>query len=697
LIAGKQIKMINNQLLSPSGIVIVGGSNNLSKPGGRILQNILTGGYEGQLFVVNPKDSVVQGIVSFPDLNDLPRVDLAILAIGARQCPAAVRLLAEKKGTRAFIILSAGFSEEGEEGKRLETEITEIVNEFDACLIGPNCIGVITKAYRGVFTLPVPRLSAVGCDFASGSGATAVFIIESALPKGLTFASLFSVGNSAQTGIEEIVEFWDLNYEAGISPSVKILYIENIRDPDKLLHHASSLIRKGCRIAAIKAGTTEAGSRAASSHTGAIASSDLAVEALFRKAGIVRCFGREELTTAACVFTHKAFRGKNIAIITHAGGPAVMLTDALSSGGLNIPRIAGEDRERLLAMMNQGASAENPIDLIATATSEQLSMVIEYVDKQLDQIDGMIVIFGSNGMTDIREVYGLLHNKILECNKPILPILPSITSSHDELEYFMNLGHVNFPDEVVLARALTRIYNAPYPAEERIFLDQVDVSRVRAIVNEATDGYLEPGDIQKLLAAASIPVVKERVARSHKQLMNLVRETGYPVALKVIGPVHKSDVGGVTLNINSDEHLQAEFRRMMKIRGVKGVLLQEMLTGVELFIGASYEPRFGHVILCGLGGIFVEVLGDISSGLAPLTLDEARSMIRSLRCYRIIQGTRGIPGINENRFAEIIVRLSTLLRFAVEIKELDLNPLIGNQDEITVVDARVRIGKTNPE
>lgn len=689
--------MINKQLLSPSGIVVVGGSNNLSKPGGRILQNLLAGGFTGNLYVVNPRDEKVQGTDALPDIDDLPQVDLAVLAIGARQCPAAVRTLAENKGTRAFIILSAGFSEDSPEGKILEQEITDIVNEFDACLIGPNCIGVITQAYHGVFTSPVPRLSPSGCDFVSGSGATAVFIIESALPKGLTFASVFSVGNSAQTGIEEILEYWDLTYEAGISPAIKLLYIENIRDPDKLLHHASSLIRKGCHIAAIKAGTTEAGSRAATSHTGAMASSDLAVEALFRKAGIVRCFGREELTTAACVFTHKAFRGKNIAIVTHAGGPAVMLTDALSSGGLHIPRIGGEDRERLLSMMNPGASADNPIDLIATATSDQLNQVIEYVDKHLSHIDGMIVIFGSNGMIDIREIYTLLHNKILECNKPVLPILPSITSSREELEYFMNMGHVNFPDEVVLARALTRISNTPYPADEKIFLDQVDVSRIRQIIDRAKDGYLEPDEIQQLLEAASIPLVKEGTAGTRKQLMKLSKETGYPVALKVIGPVHKSDVGGVTLNIRSDTHLQAEFTRMMKIKGVKGVLIQEMLSGVELFIGASYEARFGHIILCGLGGIFVEELGDISSGLAPLTMDEARSMIRSLRSYRIIHGTRGKPGINESRFAEIIVRLSSLLRFATEIKELDLNPLIGNTADITVVDARIRIEKRKPQ
>jgi acetyltransferase len=349
--------------------------------------------------------------------------------------------------------------------------------------------------------------------------------------------------------------------------------------------------------------------------------------------------------------------------------------------------------ENLLAMMNKGASAVNPIDMIATATTGQLDTVIEYVDKELPLIDGMSVIFGSNGLNDMTEVYDLLHKKIIECNKPLYPILPSVTSSSRELEYFLNKGHVNFPDEVVLGRALTKIFNTPSPAEEKIFLENIDVSLVRKIVDNSANGYLEPVVIQQLLTAAHIPVVKETVVSSKKDLISVAKITGYPLALKAVGPVHKSDVGGVTLNVKSYKHLEAEFRRMMQIRGVKAVLVQQMLSGTELFIGAKYEPRFGHIILCGLGGIFVEVLGDVSSGLAPLTFSEAESMIRSLKSYRIIHGTRGKPGINEAKFAEIIVRLSSLLRYATEIKEMDLNPLIGSPYDITVVDARIRIEK----
>jgi len=685
--------MINQHLFSPGSIAVIGGSNNTGKPGGRLLQNIINGGFRGAVYVVNPKEDAVQDIPSYPSASVIPPVDLAILAVAAELCPSIVKILAEEKGTKAFIVISAGFSEDGEQGLLMEKQMVDIANKHKACLIGPNCIGVITPAYNGVFTSPVPRLSAQGCDFVSGSGATAVFIAESAIPKGLTFSSIISVGNSAQTGVEEIVEYWDNTYQPGKSSEVKLLYVENIHNPDKLLHHASSLIRKGCRIAAIKAGTTEAGNRAASSHTGALASSDSAVEALFRKAGIVRCFGREELTTVASVLVNKHSKGKNIAIITHAGGPAVMLTDALASGGLHIPPITGDDKNNLLNMMNRGASADNPIDLIATATSEQLEKVIDYVDKKLNYIDSIIVIYGYNGLTDIKEIYEVLHKKIISCEKPIFPILPSISSSRAELETFIRAGHISFPDEVVLGKALTRIANTPYPADDRIFLDDVDIPLIRKIIDKAEAGYLQPETVQDLLSAAGIPMVEENIVCSGRVLRKIADEMGFPVALKAVGPVHKSEIGGVTLNIKSEIHLLAEYRRMMKIKGVSAVLMQKMMTGTELFIGASYAPRFGHVILCGMGGIFVEMLNDFSSGLAPLTPEEAKSMIRSLKSYPIIKGARGKAGVDENRFIEIIVRLSSLLRFATEIKEMDLNPLIGNEDEIAVVDARIRIEK----
>lgn len=685
--------MINEKLINPASIVVLGGSDDLFKPGGKILKNIIDGNYSGKLYVVNPKQDVVQGLKSYRDVKDIPGTDLAILAISAGLCLHAVEILVKEKNTKAFIIISAGFSESGEEGKQLEKSIASMITDAGGTLIGPNCIGVITQSYQGVFTTPVPQLNEKGCDFVSGSGATAVFIFESAIPKGITFASVYSVGNSAQTGVEEILEYWDKTFDPEKSSRIKLMYLETIRKPEKLLLHASSLIRKGCRIAAIKAGTTEAGMRAASSHTGAMASSDLAVDALFRKAGIVRCAGREELATVASVFSHKKMKGSNIAIITHAGGPAVMLTDALSAGGMNTPGITGEDHKKLLAMMNPGASAVNPIDMIATATAAQLEEVIDYVDRKMPMFDGMTVIFGSNGLNDMTEIYELLHKKINECSKPLYPILPSVSSSSEELESFLKKGHVNFPDEVVLGRALTKINSTPFPANADELKYQIDLQKIRKVIDESPDGYIEPSKIEELLSAAGIETVKEIVVTSKSELPSVVEKTGFPVVMKVVGPVHKSDVGGVTLNITSMKHLEEEFTRMMQIKDVKGVLIQQMLSGTELFIGAKYEPKFGHIMLCGLGGIFVEAIGDVASGLAPLNMNEAASMIKSLKGYKLIRGTRGKPGVNESKFAEIIVRLSGLLRYAVEIKEMDLNPLIGNPENITVVDARIRIEK----
>ncbi|HEY3388398.1 MAG TPA: CoA-binding protein, partial [Prolixibacteraceae bacterium] len=271
--------MLNRQLLAPESILVVGASNNITKPGGKILKNLIEHEYKGRLFAFNPNDTNIQGITTFNTFDDLPEIDLAILAIPAGSCPEMVGKLATKKNVRAFIVISGGFSEMGAEGEKLEKQMTAIVNKTGGCLIGPNCIGMLTPNYAGVFTTPIPKLETCGCDFVSGSGATAVFIMESAIPKGLHFSRVISVGNSAQIGVEEVLEYWNQNAEEESFSRVKLLYIESISNPDKFLYHARSLVNKGFRLAAIKAGSSSAGSRAASSHTGALANSDSAVEA----------------------------------------------------------------------------------------------------------------------------------------------------------------------------------------------------------------------------------------------------------------------------------------------------------------------------------------------------------------------------------------------------------------------------------
>ena len=689
--------MINKQLLQPESIVVIGGSNNVHKPGGAVVRNLLSGGYEGTLRVVNPKEDEVQGIKAFHDARELPPTDLAILVVAAKYCPNYVELLAKEKQVRAFIIISAGFSEETHEGALLEQRILDICDQYGCALIGPNCIGLLTRWHHSVFTRPIPNLNPKGVDFISGSGATAVFILESAVSKGLQFNSVWSIGNGKQNGIETVLEYMDEHFDAERDSLVKLLYIENIADPDKLLYHATSLIKKGCRIAAIKAGSSQAGSRAASSHTGAIASSDSAVEALFRKAGIVRCFSREELTTVGCILCLPPLPqregGLNFAIVTHAGGPGVMLTDALSKGGMNVPPLTGPVAEELKEKLLPGSSVANPIDILATGTAEHLGIAIDYCER-MEDIDAIMVIFGTPGLVKIFEVYDVLHKKIQECKKPIFPILPSVSTAGPEVQEFLKRGHVNFCDEVTLATALTQIMKTPAPAEQNVVINGVDVPQIRRIIDGIEDdGYILPNLVHELLSAAGIPTVPEFVSADKDEIVAFAERVGYPVVVKVVGPVHKSDVGGVTLNIHSQQVLSAEFDRMMQIPDATAVMVQKMIRGTELFIGAKYEPRFGHVVLCGLGGIFVEVLKDVSSGLAPLSYEEAYSMIRSLRGYKILKGTRGQRGINERKYAEIIVRLSTLLRFATEIKEMDINPLLADGDDIIAVDARILVEK----
>ena len=673
---------------------MIGGSNNVHKPGGAIVRNIINGGYQGELNIVNPKEDDVQGIKACHDVKDLPQTDLAVLVVAARFCPDYVEYLCREKGVRAFVIISAGFGEETHEGALLEQRILDACEQYGAALIGPNCIGLLNRNHHSVFTLPIPNLNPKGVDFISGSGATAVFILESAVIKGLQFNSVWSIGNGKQIGIEDVLQYMDEHFDPETDSRVKLLYIENISNPDKLLFHASSLIKKGCRIAAIKAGASESGSRAASSHTGAIASSDAAVEALFRKAGIVRCFSREELTTVGCIFTLPPLKGKNFAIVTHAGGPGVMLTDALSKGGLNVPKLEGPLAEELKEKLFPGSAVANPIDFLATGTPEQLGIVIDYCENKFEEIDAIAVIYGTPGLTRLFEAYDVLDQKIKECKKPIFPILPSLHTAGPEVEAFLKRGHVNFSDEVTLATALSQVMRTPQPAPPEVQLYGIDIPRLNKIIFDIhTNGYVQPQIVREILECAGIPLVPELVSTSKDELITFAQKVGFPVVAKVVGPVHKSDVGGVALNIRTAEHLALEYDRMMQIEGATGVMVQKMLKGTELFIGAKYEERFGHVVLCGLGGIFVEVLKDVSSGLAPLSYGEAFSMIHSLRGYKILKGTRGQKGINEQKYAEIIVRLSTLLRFATEIKEMDLNPLLADENGVVAVDARLLIEK----
>ena len=515
--------------------------------------------------------------------------------------------------------------------------------------------------------------------------------MEAAIKMGLKFSSVYSVGNSAQLGVEDILAYMDETYVHGESSPVKLLYIENVSKPQMLLKHAKSLISKGARIAAIKAGYSEAGSRAASSHTGALATPDVAVNALFKKAGIIRAYGREELVNIASVLTLPALKGKRVAIVTHAGGPAVMLTDVLNTNGVEIPHISGEDADELLQKLFKGSSVSNPIDFLATGTPQQLDEILDACENKFD-IDASVVIFGSPGLTDVYPAYEVLQKRMKISKKPIYPVLPSVINAGAAIEKFQSQGGVSFNDEVSFGKAFVKVANSINFPEAELFND-IDTATIRNIVETSDDGYLSPDKIQALLDAAKINRVKEFVVNEPEQALAVMKEISYPVVMKVIGPLHKTDVGGVVLNVKDDATLQNEFARLISIKDATGVLIQPMLSGTEVFIGAKKEGKFGTLVMCGLGGIFIEALKDVQTAIAPISEEEATHMIKSLNGYKIIKGVRGQEGVNQDSFNETIRRVSALCMAAPEIAEMDLNPLLGNSKGVVAVDARIRIEK----
>ena len=767
--------MIARELLDPKSIVVCGASSDIHKPGGKALKNLLESPFRGPVYAVNPKETEVQGVKCYANVSDLPQVECAILCIAAKFCAQTVDVLAKEKGCKGFIIISAGFSEENAEGAAIEKHIVDTINSVGGSLIGPNCTGFLNVNYAGCFDTPIPTLDPKGVDFITGSGATAVFIKEYGMSNGLKFNSVWAVGNSAQLGIEDVLEYLDETFDPEKSSHVIMLYMEKIGDPQRLLKHSSSLINKGCHIAAIKSGGSAAGSRAASSHTGALATNDAAVDALFRKAGIVRCQNRQELTTVCGVFMYPEIKGNRCAVITHAGGPAVMLTDVLSNGGMEVPSLKEHPASpALLEKLFAGSSVGNPIDFLATGTAEQLGYIIDTVENEYTDIDFSVVIFGSPGLFSNKEVYDLLDQKMKTCKKPIFPVLPSIINVKDEIEDFIAKGNINFPEECVLGNAICKIYNTPKPKmgiienlpidklmvppikepdkndvaevaesirewgmltpitvrpveggylvvngakrvraaglvglkevaayirEGAVATDQpdIDVVRIRKTIDRCKDGYLEMADYNELLDAAGISRKKSVEVSKKEDALAFAKEVGcskdVPLVMKVVGPLHKSDVGGVTLGVKDLDTVSKEFDRLMAIKDTYAVEMYPMLDGTEVYVGAMRDSKFGHQVFFGLGGIFIEVLKDVESVLVPTSKDEVLEKLKNLKGYKILEGVRGQAGVNLDLYAEQVVRVSALVQAAPEIAEMDLNPLLGNPRYVTAVDARIRIEK----
>ncbi len=681
--------MIHRAVFSPNSLVVVGASKDTAKVGGKVLENILSSPFRGALYGINPQAAHVQG-VPCPTLDDLPNVDLAIIAVPATHIPMYMEELAARKQTRGFIVLSAGFSEMGPEGAALQKSLVDIADRYGASLIGPNCTGVLTRNYAGIFAGPIPELSSDGCDLASGSGATAAFLLEQGITMGVRFSQVITVGNSAQIGVEEVVAHWDESYVPGSSSRVKVLYMESITRPQKLLAHCISLIAKGCRICAVKAGSSSAGSRAASSHTGAMAGNDEFTEALFRKAGVIRCRGREELITVAAACMFPPMEGNRMAVVTHAGGPGVMLTDALSSWGIEVPKLAGSAVDELEKRLHHGSSVANPIDFLATGTAAQLGDILTVLEDHVPEIDAVSVIFGSPGLTDIDDVLEVLSRHVESSRKPVFPILPSTVTAKREIAAFISRGMPCFPDDVVFGDAIGRIRSVR-KLEHTISHVPHRICPLPEL-HPDDHGYLPPHEAAQLLDLAGIPRVQETWVSILDDLDDV--DIPFPWAMKGIGIIHKSDSGAVVLGIRDGDAARKAAQDILAIPGITGMLIQEMAEGMEFFCGVSRDDQFGHMLMAGLGGVFVETLKDTASELVPVQHSEAEAMLRRLRSWPIIQGVRGQPGLDRDGLIDIMVNVSSLVSCIPEICEMDINPVMVSAHGAVSVDCRIRLSNT---
>lgn len=692
---------IYKSITAPENIVVIGASNDASKPGGSVTKNIINGNYQGILRVVNPKNPSIMGLPAFKSIADLPDgLDLAIIAIPAPWVHQALLDLAEKH-THTVMIMTAGFGEVSEKGKEEERKFIEIANKHDMTIIGPNCVGILTPQYSGKFAGIIPRLKKGTIDLISASGATVDYMMEQAEVRGLKFSNVISLGNSIQQGVEDLLALTDIGHHEN-SARIIMIYMESVKKPKKLMKHARSLIQKGCTIIGIKSGVTVAGKRAASSHTGAMSTSDTAVQALFDKSGIIRVYSKREMIDVGCVLSliGNQVRGNRACVVTDAGGPGVMLSDELNRQGWELPVLKKATQEKLLKYLPQHSSAINPIDCLPPQTADKTRGVFEVLAaEEKENLDVIIILAGNSMLFDVWGVYHEIVNGINNSPIPVIPVLSAQTTTVDLLNDVKSLGKSFFYDEVSAGHALGKILNRPSISEidpDHQTIDDYDYHKIKNILDNC-DTVLTPQECSSLLTAAGIETPHQVEVYQADELSRACDEIGFPLVMKLIGPLHKSDVGGVKVNVQSFEDAHLIWKQMMNIQGAKGILLQQMILGTETIIGVSKEDEFGHLVMFGLGGIYTEVLKDVSFSLCPISEKEGMDMIQRIRSFKLLEGIRGEEGVSVKILADYLVRMAKLVTDFPQIGEIDLNPIKGTGNDLYAVDSRIIIDTENSE
>jgi len=685
----ERARRIYRQLFHPRSIAVVGASNDPRKPGGRLVQNLRRNAYAGRLWAVNPRGRVLdlETVASVAELPDAPELALIVIpAPGVR--PALAELAA--RGAGSAIVMTAGFGEKDTAGREEEQRLRAIADAAGMAVVGPNCSGFLTPTYAGKFAgiLTRPRPGAI--DLVTGSGALMDFVVEQAATRGVAFSNTVNVGNSMQMGVEDILELLDENFGPD-SARIQMLYVERLDKPGKLLRHARSLTRKGCTLVAIKSGVTGAGVRAAASHTGAMATPDTAVEALFRKAGIIRVGSREEMLDVGCALlaARGPIAGRRACIVSSAGGPGVLLADELTRHGFELPPLSGRSRERLRAILPAEASLANPLDCLPSKDGEKTALILRTLqEEEHARLDVIVTIDGHSGIVDEGPILEATLRAAEAGPIPVVPVFSAPTSSAAVLERFKAQGGVWFTDEVMAGRALGRLLRRPALWDAPEPPPGYDHASVASALGDAR-GPLPPDRAAAVLAAAGFHLPDQAVVRTARAAADAAARIGFPVAMKVVGPLHKTEVGGVRLALQNPSETAAAFAGLAALPGATGALVQAMAEGIELILGAAAEPGFGHVILFGLGGVYAEVLREAAFGLAPLAPGESLELIRGTRLLPVLEGARGRQAVPLDRLAEALTRLSVLVADFPRIREVDLNPLTAAGDRLLAVDARI--------
>jgi acetate---CoA ligase (ADP-forming) len=687
--------------LAPRSVAVIGAGRERGKIGSEILHNLVSAGFTGRLSVVHPSAVEIDGVPAVRRLDEIPgNIDLAVICVPASHVSGVVDDCIAR-GVRALVIISAGFGETGAEGRALETSIVARIREAGIRLVGPNCMGVLNTApdvrLNATFAPVHPPAGHVAMS--TQSGALGLAVLDYARGLGIGLSTFVSVGNKADVSSNDLIQYWVNDPNTGVI----LLYVESFGNPRKFSQIARRVGRRK-PIIAVKSGRSAAGARAASSHTGALASSDAIVDALFRQSGVIRTNTLEEMfDVARLLATQPLPQGHRVGILTNAGGPGILAADACEASGLTLPALSKRSVAELRSFLPPAAAIGNPVDMIASATADQYERALAALLDD-EAVDSVLVIFIPPLVTKGADVAAAI--KRVTTAKPGKPVLAIFMSAQSAGPMLDPIPCFSFPEAaaVALARATTYgDWRRQPQAAPRVF-DDLNKDAARVIVDRALQtggGWLGPDDCQALLSAVRIPSVASRTAASEDAAVDAAERIGYPVVLKATGPaiLHKTEIGGVRLGLTTADDVRQAWRDLAGRLGgtMTGGLVQEMVAGgVEMLVGAVEDPTFGPVLACATGGTMAELLADMQFRLHPLNERDAVAMIDGLRGAKLLRGYRGTAPADEGALREALLRLSALIEICPEIVELDVNPLSVLGRGVRSLDARIRVERPRP-